>query len=372
MSLQKTQTPTVSPKYPKSVTLQAPATPPSSKPHRRLSTYLTTPDHGTTLPYSPGFKRLSLGAVRSPEGPDGPDVLSPFLANMLKTPRNADDDDDGLDTPRRLKLLKTPQYFSGGKRLFAEEPSPTKKEFGELSLQLKTRLSLAFGSLQKLAGPPAKLEFPEPAAKASPTKLNLAHSRANLNLQTLQKSPVHPNPRTGNGDLKLRHSPVFGGELQRFAIPSPDEESSAHSALMAVFSRAKERRKSQLDPRNDNRPDARHDARHTHILSDPFHPLTRRPSTSPTAGPIKLPSLTLRTTPAPAPSHNSEEDAVYSLMSLSSPQSQRAAANGYAHPDSTALSRSSLVAMPVLPPISGLIRKVDEDETDIEEATLSE
>lgn len=362
----KNSTPTSSPRAPKSVRVEAPSTPPlAAKPRIRVLAGLSTPDPlHDSVPFSPGLKRSNSGLVRSPG-----DVMSPYSANnLLKTPGNgAEVGEDDDDTPRRAKLMRTPQYFSPGKRLFTEDSSPNKKELGEISSQLKSRLSLAFGSLQQRekAGSgvgiaPVKLDFAGgpflPGKQESPTRM--AMGRTNLNLQTLQASP-QIETRSRHASFDLRHSPILGGDALQFlsfehqqvvSIPSPDEESSAHNALMVALSRAKERRKSHTNEH-------------------------RRPSFG-LRLPLKLPPISVGA--LLDANGTSEQEAVYSLMSLSSPQANKhdfSALQSAAqmHVDtSKELSRSSSVAMPVLPPVAGLTRNPDDDETDVEVDTASE
>lgn len=363
MSSNKQRTPLLSPKLPKTVAL-APQTPPSGK--KRLLAFLQTPEQPQDqLPFSPGLKRTNLGVLKSPDYKLNNEMLSPYSSNnVLKTPRNSGYDSDDKETPRKSKLMRTPQFFSPGRRLFADDASPNKKELGEISSQLKSRLSLALGALQlkERAGvAPVKLDFSDtlhtstrqsPPRKARPVSASLVPSpsmhRANVNLQTLQQSPLQPRSAPARqGELRLRQSPVLLSERGSVGVPSPDEESSAHNALLAAFSRVRERRRSNAD-----------EQRRSSIvpaLHEPAH--------------MKLPPINIPL--AAKPNAESEQEAVYSLMSLASPQ-LRKKTNGGPPNALPALSRLSSVAVPTLPPILGLIRKLDDDETDVEEMTASD
>lgn len=353
------------------VSEDVPATPPSLKTRKRMLNYLSTPEQNHDLPFSPGMKRTNSGMVKSPKA----DAMSPYsAANLLKTPKNGDYDSEEGDTPRRSKLLKTPQYFSSGKRLFTDDPSPSKKELGEISSQLKSRLSLAFGSLQqreKSGVSPVKLDFAEIShtlTRESPTRALFSRSppasapvqsRANVNLQTLQASPTITSNRRGSAEMTLHRSPIITSDTA-FSLPLPDEELSAHNALLAAFSRAKDRRKSHSSEKR--RPSL------AHALGDTFYTGPKPAALGALPMALKLPPINVRLPEAPA---NSEQEAIYSLMSLSSPQASKMGAIPPVEA-SNALSRSSSVAMPVLPPISGLMRRVDDDETDVEDATASD
>ncbi|QEL57985.1 hypothetical protein CJJ09_000015 [Candidozyma auris] len=227
MSSNKPGTPISSPRIGKQVKLDVPSTPPAAKGKKR-----------------PGLKRTSSGMLKSPDYKlnstnDGD-------PSILKTPKNSGYDSDERDTPRKSKLVRTPQFFSPGKRLFTDENSPNKQELAEISSQLKSRLSSALG---KVKG------------------------------QDKDKSQIAP--------VKLDFSD------QSFTPPQ-----------------------------------------------------------------------------------DSEQDAVYSLMSLSSPQklhdSRGHSRQQSQNTNSTQTSRSSSVVNTVLPPISGIMKNVDNDETDIEESTMSE
>ncbi|OBA21129.1 hypothetical protein METBIDRAFT_175701 [Metschnikowia bicuspidata var. bicuspidata NRRL YB-4993] len=385
MSTQNT-TPTPSPNPLKPTRAATPSTPPAAKTRKRLLVEFSTPDPSQDVPFSPGLKRSSAGLLRSLRRRLN-DAASPYsAASLLKTPGNPDSDSDGRDTPRQAKLMKTPQYFSPGRRLFAEDHSPNKKELGEISSQLKSRLSLAFGSLQQKekAGSgisPVKLDFangPYASSHDSPTRMAdaflpparpaaAALNRTNINLQTLQASP-----RIGTADLASQRSHVPGDDTQPrhpVSMPSPDEESSAHNALMVALSRAKERRKSQNS--EFRRPSFGLG------LADQRRALHHMPH-APGPLPPKLPPISVIS--PPRSDGASEQEAVYSLMSLSSPQANKqdlhalqAAAQMQAHSraeGSEGLSRSSSVAVSAPPSLA--VRNYDDDETDVEDGDGSD
>lgn len=383
MASNKPSTPVASPKYPKTVRIDAPQTPPAEKSNRRLLALLQTPEQpGETLPFSPGLKRTNLGTLKLPDYKLNNSQLLPFGSGLLKTPRGGDYDSDDKETPRNssssrrnsFRLSRTPQFFSPGKRLF-DESSPNKHELSEISTQLKSRLSLALGQLQKSEKAlvlPVKLDFTEfchTLTRESPTKKLMAllpRLRANMNLQTLQRLPAPVKLTSSGGSLQeLKMLPVFTNDKfgERISIPSPDEESSAQSALLAAFLRLKERQRRLLTERKGS----------------------LAPGSRPTLGigPPKLPLINMAVN---AKNGNSEEDAVYSLMSLLSPQLKQRPnlpnlglhqhsrlisqnSNSATSPDSL---RSLSVVMPMLPPISGLIRRVDDEETDVEDDTEPE
>lgn len=421
MSSGKPTTPVSSPKMPKTVKLNAPSTPPSTsraKSKRLLATYLKTPEqHVDSVPFSPSLKRTSSGHLKSPDYKlNNHNVLSPYSsASLLKTPRHSGYDSDENKQDGRLRLLKTPQYFSPGKKLFSEDTSPSRDDFSEISSQLKNRLSSALGKLQQqqlqLQTLPGKMDFTELSftSTKSPTKKlkSSLHStprekfspsasvqKANINLQTLQLSPLpaysppalssaqfEPRVNPGSPNRNLRTSPVLTRDLQGspgqkervIDMPSPNEESSAHNALMAALSR--QRRKSR-GSFSSNKPKTVHEVEE----AGPQPPSLKLP-------PINVALATKDQEERPA--HN-EQDAVLSLMSLSSPQARKFS-HSRTHSlntNSAGSSRSSSVALtspqptqaqnashPTLPPISGLINlslfgpktDTDNDETDVDD-----
>ncbi|PVH17102.1 uncharacterized protein CXQ87_004663 [Candidozyma duobushaemuli] len=358
-------TPVSSPKIAKSVKLDVPSTPPAAKPKKRLSAFLATPEQpGDQLPFSPGLKRDSSGLLKSPDY-----KLNSNDANLLKTPKNGGYDSDDKDTPHRSKMLRTPQFFSPGKRLFNDDQSPNKEELAEISSQLKSRLSTALGKVKghdKSQIAPTKLDFSDQSfttTRESPTKMlkmsprlqstPSSVQRANLNLQTLQASPVPPSSQSHE---RLQQSPDF--KRDRVRIPSPEADASAQSALQAAFSRQKEKRRSFSSER-----------RRSSLLGLEGSP--QKDKEAP-----RLPPINVGFNNKHSPPQDSEQDAVFSLMSLSSPQ-KLADSRGHSrqqsqNTNSTHTSRSSSVVNTVLPPISGIMKNVDNDETDIEETTMSE
>ncbi|KAK6202471.1 uncharacterized protein RJT21DRAFT_19969 [Scheffersomyces amazonensis] len=402
----KPKTPISSPK-PQTRSSVRPTTPPVSlssgdKRSSRLSSqYLRTPeqsDNSNSIPFSPSLKRTNSGNYKSPDYKlNHPQVTSPYNAsNLLKTPRHSGyDSDDNGSSVRRTKLQKTPQYFSSAKKLFqgdenshnstSTSSNTNKDDLTEISSQLKSKLSSALGKIQR--DDSNKISFTELKfdIESSPTKKSKPISevstfspskslqRANLNLQTLQQSPI---PKTSYSNTTspyllsnpqfspLKQSPILNNDNDKqhlINLPSNDEESSAHSALLAALSR--QRRKSRSSFSHKKRPswgntneDAfyttplmvqqqqhmqQHSAQHSAQPSgshSAHHSQSNSQSLQPShPQPIKLPPLNImlggstipgnedhaHSTPAvPTESEkNNEQDAVLSLMSLSSPQS---------------------------------------------------
>lgn len=311
-------------------------------------------------------------------------------------------------------MLRTPQFFSPGKRLFTDENSPNKEELAGISSQLKNRLSSALGKIKghqdKNHISPVKLDFsdqsftstkdvpfrpmkhpgspPHPASANSTTSTpsqpgrdaNILpalsqSSRANLNLQTLQQSPA-PRLNRNSGHSDHWHSSFLeanrnGQATDRIDIPSPDDESSAHQALLAAFSRLRHRRHSSTgERRRSSIMLGMHD--HSPLLQSAALPASAQ--SNGTKRTFKLPPINVNQDKTP--SADSEQDAVLSLMSLSSPQklvgsrghSRQSSQNENSNLPSSSLSNNNTV----LPPISGLIRNVDNDETDVEDTTSEE
>lgn len=450
----KPTTPVSSPKRPPKI---KPSTPPplassgllgiDRREHRLSANFLKTPEqpeHG--VPFSPSLKRTNSGNYKSPDYKlNHHNIASPHTAtNLLKTPRHTDYDSDDSRYYQRSKLQKTPQFFSSAKRLFQSDdvrdsPGTNKEDLSEISHQLKSKLSSALGKLQRdeQNGHSNKISFTELSfdSATSPTKRVIQNDvtsnwspstsiqRANLNLQTLQQSPLpkntHSNSNSPNmfqmshfnhsaSNSPLKKSPKFTNEAQPLFInmPSPDEESSAHQALLAALSR--QRRKSRTSFSNPSK------KRSSLIISDQPdyvssfkpHPLPGTPQGHPHSESLKLPPLNiaLSTNDDELPftaskrklvdNKNNEQDAVLSLMSLSSPQAikyshSRTHSQNTNSPISSGTSLSILAspinshqlpAAPILPPISGLIKKrpkkmapeVDNDATDIDDDSTDE
>lgn len=386
MSSNKTGTPITSPQ--KQVKLDVPSTPPASKGKKHLLAFLATPEQpDDNLPFSPALKRSNSGTFKSPDYKFNTENLqSPYSSNaLLKTPRNSGYDSDDRDTPRRSKVLRTPQFFSPGRRLFADDQGQNKQELQEISTQLKSKLSLALGKLkgqEKTTAAPVQLNFAElsfTSTQESPTKKHRqthesmlpssSLQRTNLNLQTLQLTPAfsHPESPPSTGEGRLYQPPKLtettGG---RISIPSPDEESSAHNALLAAFSRLRRKSGSRSSMSEDRR----------QSIIQALNELPRRQKLH-EAPPMKQTALPpLNVALDNNQNGDSEQDAVYSLMSLSSPQSVKQMSGNHSRLHSqnnnSPTSSTSSLALPVLPPISGLISKIDHDETDVENATTEE
>lgn len=360
-----------------------------------------------SVPFTPSQKRVNLDIHRSPDYKLNNSVHSPYTS--LKTPRRSSYDSDENET--RHKLQKTPQFFSPGKRLFSEE-SKNKEELSEISSQLKTRLSSALGKLQKLlqheGEVPTKIDFSDLsfAPSTSPTRKSRPNSgrwspsnsfhQTNLNLQTLQQSPLPQSspPLASNAKFNsggLKHSPLISDEHETAIAAVDDDESSAHNALMAALSR--QRRKSRASISGHQRTllgsfDGSTSLLHPQIPQQtPALQKSIGGTRPPQLPALKLPPINSETKPI------NEQDAVISLMSLSSPQSVKFSHNrSHSMQTSSAdSSRSSSVALTSpnksnpqangttsLPSIRGILNQtsttsvVDNDATDIEEATTDE
>ncbi|KAG7663293.1 uncharacterized protein J8A68_003207 [[Candida] subhashii] len=452
MSTSKPKTPVSSPKISDirtSMVRPTTPSPPNSDSRRKRGSFLRTPEPqgpDSQLPFSPGIKRSNSGSYKSPDYKLSHfNVASPYsVGSLLKTPKHHDDSED-----RKLKLQKTPQYFSAAKRLFQnEDGSPKRDELQEISSQLKNKLSSALGKLQKEDSNSHgnKITFTALSfdPSQSPTKdvkesnnngiawsPSASIQRANLNLQTLQQSPMS-KPRYSfekSPKLPLKQSPRFRHEFTQppqpppplFDMPSPDEESSAHKALLAALSR-QQRRQSVSESQKMRHPSHSRTPSHTRSRSTTEdtkdfimgHRHTR-------SSDIKLPPLNvaLKNSQPPTSSHddfqptsfkgfgskatnvpptpqtqtdNNEKDAVISLMSLASPQAIKFAHSRNQSNISPISSRSSSVNQilsptyanpgppPVFPPLNRFVnptsqekrmgvkdsQSTDTDETDVD------
>ncbi|KAL7665111.1 Uncharacterized protein ABC855_g2366 [[Candida] zeylanoides] len=399
----KPTTPVQSPKAPKVLKMEAPSTPPSSRPKsKRLSTsYLETPEQNVDLlPFSPSRKRSS-SVYRSPDYKlNSHNVQSPHGSSALKTPRPYGEEHE----EQHAKMQKTPQYLPS-RRLFEEsfgQTSSTREDLSEISLQLKSKLSSALGKLQQAqhhgrssgkAIGDTLAQSPQPPSVAVP-KTPTTFVRSRPASMTLQRSPMESPPRlqTNMTTLDLTHPQAT--PFERVTIQSPDEETSAHNALIAALNRQKRRsRGSFSSPGRGARRESLTQTQSQAVVSKsaqapaqaqaqaqsqsqsqvarpqsqpppPLHPQARAGSP-----PLKLPPIQMPKDPT------TEQDAVLSLMSLSSPQSVK-----FSHSRSHSLntgspvSRASSVASGgpsvQLPPISGLLNasryKDDDDATDVE------
>ncbi|CAK9436430.1 uncharacterized protein LODBEIA_P09880 [Lodderomyces beijingensis] len=346
--------------------LLKPSTPSPPRHNRVSASFTKTPEQSKEpgskrnsfqLAYTPSYKRTSTGSLKSPDGKlVYRNVNSPYsAAQLLKTPKhslnnanNSLDDDDSIEDEnedgRKVKMMKTPQYHTTAKKLFQNDETPTnsittpagrRESLSEISSQLKSRLTSALGKLQKeeSANTPHKITFTElsfdsqtsPTKKYNPkTNMRLANNwvptntlnRANLNLQTLQQSPLpnysssstttSPNIDAGgfrsNTGSPLKHSPLLKDQSAFSRLndmPSPEEDSSAQSALLAALSRSKKRHSiPKLEPSSNLQINTGANLLHKQE--------------------IRLPPIRPR---GSFENKNNEKDAVFSLMALSSPQS---------------------------------------------------
>ncbi|KAG5416800.1 hypothetical protein I9W82_005530 [Candida metapsilosis] len=359
------------------ISLDKPSTPSPPNRKRASASFLRTPEQpkdankrysGSALPYTPSYKRTSTGSYKSPDGKlVYHNVNSPFsAAHLLKTPRHStiedsptgDEDEDG----RRVKMMKTPQYLGNTPRkLFQGDegsPSNNRDDLTEISSQLRSKLSSALGKLQKDDSSNSKISFTElsfdsqtsPTRKHTPKRQSALGNnwvptnnlqRANLNLQTLQQSPIaksnNSSPKLEHGSFRsntnspLKNSPVLKGEKRQSwsrlnDMPSPDEETSAHSALLAALSRQRRKSRSSFS-----------ESKRKSITAEGT-PTLQLAATTPKE--IKLPPINVAlngdynsSSMKGFTGKNNEQDAVISLMSLASPQSAK-----YGHSRSQSLN----------------------------------
>lgn len=346
-------TPISSPKVQVPIKLTEPSTPPSEKKFNRLSSFLTTPDQSLdNLPYSPSLKRPNESSKLNSHN-----ILSPYHSNLLKTPRHSGYESDENDS-NKLKMQKTPMFFSPGKKLFDNEAKEKEREeLKEITYQLKGKLSHAIDKLQKqqkFNKGSYKFNFTELnfSSESSPTKKLKSSlqrdlskpqteslNKANFNLQSLTNENTNLSQDLSSPN-SLKTSPFIAEKRERVInIPSPDEETSAHNALMATLSRQQHTSKSHKSKTKNLRP----------LSLDASY---------------KLPPLNVAVAESangfkfgagsemkPKKEQN-EQDAVFSLMSLSSPQS-----NKFSHSRTQSLnnnspisSRSSSVVLPLPSP----------------------
>ncbi|CAH6720539.1 hypothetical protein CLIB1444_04S02366 [[Candida] jaroonii] len=337
------KTPISSPKIPPQEML--PSTPPSNKKGRLSS--MATPEKDTSMPFTPSLKRNSrnLGTIEQ----------SPY--GLLKTPKLDSDDEDigasgGSKRSSRYKFPRTPNYFSPGKKLFDDEKEKEKdkerEDINNITLQLKGKLTNALEKLNQKDIKKSKFEFTELTFNISPTRkkdhdnpqFNDYLKKANLNLQNMTNFDNQSSIL--NKSVELQSSPVIKEERD-IEIPL---ENSAHNALKATINR-----KSQ----------------HEDQIKHQVQQMSNKPPSTPKK--INLPPIN--------PKKNNEQDAAYSLMSLSSPQqikfshsrnqslSSPQSNNGLVNDSVTLPPLSPTKQLVSLPPISGLIK--NDDETDIEE-----
>lgn len=407
----KASTPVASPQMEQSSTMgeQQPSTPQRESKGRLFSGFLNTPEHQEDhLKQSPSQKRSSTGAFKSPDYKLNTQLsTSPY--STLKTPRHS-----GYDSDDSVK--GTSRFFSPAKKLFSEEPA-NKGELSEISVQLKNKLSSALGKLrqQKEEEPvPSKVDFTDLTfnTNSSPTKKSRPSSeilsgpgtnlQANLNLQTLQRSPgPAASPSFRNSGVfsqspSKQHSPFFGHDsVESFKMAPLDiEESSAHNALVAALSR--QRRKSRSSFSNSRRPSLP-----SLVSQDSQQVLHKRqtPTNSQHGSPDRGHQVPQRRSLPPMPQDihkpGNEQEAVLSLMSLSSAQSVKPSHSRHhsnelhspLSPNSPTAStltgpqkKAALKNTPIVPPISGLMnasksqtnKSYDNEETDIEEGSTEE
>lgn len=336
-----------------------PSTPPPPTRINRLSQqYLTSPEQpGLNLPFSPGLKRSSLDHQRLPD-------------YKLETPKYYHDDNNSDD---KLKKLKTPQYFQTAKNLQFNQDDDI-DNLSEISQKLKTKLSSALNNLpEKNSHDSNKFIFSDLTFNQSPTKSsssstfpslwnnNKSLQPANLNLQTLQKSPIinqsinsnllnpfenNPQPSKISKIPSSRSMPSnLADHRQRIDIPTPKDDHSAHDALLAAISRQQKIRK----PTNT--------FSHKRTSLGDFHKRTPSQDYKPRTSSVDLKINRFSLPPLNVTLNddkNNEQDAVLSLMSLSSPQAIK-----FNHSRNSSYNDSP--SKPTLPPISGIINQIERD-----------
>ncbi|EGW34395.1 uncharacterized protein SPAPADRAFT_54537 [Spathaspora passalidarum NRRL Y-27907] len=384
MSASKPKTPVSSPKRNSAFKPSTPSPPGSDSSSGRgekrssrmgSANFLRTPEqnaHNTHLPFTPSVKRSNSGTLKSPDYKlNYHNVASPYsAANALKTPRHSGYDSDDNEDKRRLKLQKTPQYFGTAKKLFDnDDASPKREDLTEISSQLKHKLSSALGKIQKEdnnsnAGLSNKISFTELSfdPSKSPTKQSTnsfspgsSFQRANLNLQTLQSSPIPKSVAQFGQDVNspLKQSPRFSNDHPPLVdMPSPDEELSAHRALLAALSRQTRRKSIGSTTRHPRRQPSTSGGFSEDMPS--FTPSHRRTVSSD----VQLPPLKValhshddfqptgfKFGGGPQQANDektNEQDAVLSLMSLSSPQSIK-----FSHSRTQSLTNNNTVSSPI-------------------------
>lgn len=365
-----------SPKLRKSLPREVPSTP-TSRTRRRMAALSPSDDTNDLVPVSPGIKRTNSGKLKSPDYRlNTKDVMSPGL---LSTPRNSGyDSADDKESSHKLRMSRNPLFFSPKAARIGDDNAPLKEDLNHISSQLKDKLSLALGSVQRKerhSVSPSRLNFTDhwqsnPLESPTRSKTSFAQSpprhlqAASINLQTLQQSPcVFSNsPRHSHSSSFGLQQPANFSCEQPLKLPSPDE-TSAHSALLEAFSRSKKRQ--QSDANEHQNPFGIT----TPNLTGALHVLPFEvPETKPKLAPFTLPSISVA---APLkPKDDSEQDAVLSLMSLASPQGlKKSLSHSFNMQAGEPGASSAAGVMPVLPPILNLIRKMDDDETDVEEAS---
>ena len=356
---------------------------PVTRTRRHMATLSHPKETADLIPASPSLKRTNSGTLKSPDYRlNTNDVMSPGL---LATPRGTAYDSDDKEALVKLKLTRTPLFFSPKARI-GDENTPLKEDLSHISHQLKDKLSLALGSVQRKerhSVSPSRLNFAESfwlgTALESPTRRKGSFAQspsrnlaaASINLQTLQKSPcVFSNSR--------RHLPSSTFGLQQLAnftceqplkLPSPDETSaqSAQSALLEAFSRSQKRRQSDANEHQSPLGSTSSIQGSLHVL--PFQLPDSKPRNVPFTHPSNSVAEPLKT------KDDSEQDAVLLLMSLASPRGvKKPLGDSFTVPAGRlpGHTRTPSNGAPILAPLVERPMKVDDDETDIEEASSSD
>lgn len=235
-----------------------------------------------TVPFTPTLKRTSSGHYKLPEYMHKLALPQQGSKNVLKTPRPYDSDEE--DEENESKQIFRPQktFLSPvGKRLVFDNSGnpvvPSGKDISdmsEISHVLKLKLTSALGKLQqqnlerqlqrqmqfnqlldtmssptkKVKKRPVSMPNPLPSTSSQFTTLGPTTS-SQPPISPLPGLPTPGNRQLGNGanlNLKtLQQSPVSYSQHHRHShhfhpihnMPSPDEEQSAHNALMIALAK---------------------------------------------------------------------------------------------------------------------------------------
>ncbi|CAN3377102.1 hypothetical protein DIURU_003645 [Diutina rugosa] len=321
----------------------------------------------STPPHSPppNRRRYTRPLSESLSSPTKPLVSLPFSPGTKRGPEDGDDDDDalvGLETPRHdpQKKPRQPHYINSARRLFVDDAN---EDVSELSQKLKSRLSSALNSMPQES--PAHFSLDStPWGDTSPTKTKRVswHPQGNVVNVNLADQGPPSSFKFGSGSSMPKSTSM--------PFLSVNDDSSAHQALLAAISRQRRQGANKRRSFSHRRTTSLDEVlRSGHGLPRPV-PMATPTQAPPTMGSLRPPLSPHRATP-PALSlpplnaalddkQHSEQDAVLSLMSLSSPQAR-------SDPSASVESGSPVQsAAPRLPPIR-VPDRADDDATDIED-----
>ncbi|CAN3359347.1 hypothetical protein DICA4_D15610 [Diutina catenulata] len=275
----------------------------------------------------------------------------PFSPGTKRFADHDDDDDDALAAlqtphPEPPKKPRTPQSVLGSARkLFVDDA----EDMVEISAKLKHRLSSA---MTQIPPEPAHFSLGTTPFGESPTKAKRVSWQPSnvVNVNLAEGAPAAPGAERAARMPKSTSMPY---------IPTPDDDTSAHQALLAAITRQRRKRRSFSHKRTASLDEVLRSGQGLPKPTPQFvSPMAQSRSeagaaTGKNGRRLSLPPLTVA-----LDEKTTEQDAVYSLMSLSSPR-------GHSRQPSTDSGR--------LPPI--VVRKggdddvtdIDEDETEDEE-----